>query len=289
MRRVSLCFQSKRNRPDGSYATSDIFVPHPNTQGAYKYATRSDSTVVLINGKKFDPTPIEEELKKLPAVEEAIVFGQNRERPGIMVFRSGREVDGKPSDMVNRVISHLNPTLPPHARILPELILYMRNGTPWPKSSKGTVLRSQAEEYFKNDIDHIWKCYESSDPTNDTKIRADNVQVLERVIGNIVEQVVDRRIAMDEDFFMAGVDSMQATTIRKKIMDKVDMKTPLPTNAVFEQQNIRKFVVQSNVGAMADLSQSVQVSNHWPRNGSGKEVRTRHYAKDGRSVHKRQR
>lgn len=198
--------------------------------------------MVLINGKKFDPTPIEDELKKLGVIDEAIVFGQNRERPGVMVFRSSRPVVGRASDMVNRAIQNLNARSPPHARILPELILYMRHGTHWPKSSKGTALRIKAEDVFKADIDHMWECYEKADPSNDSKVGTEDGQVLERVVSNIVEQIVDRRLGSDEDFFMAGVDSMQATAIRKKLLDKVNMKEPLPTNAVFEQQNIRGLV-----------------------------------------------
>lgn len=36
------------NQPDGSYATSDLFVKHPTIPDAYKYIGRIDDTLVMV-------------------------------------------------------------------------------------------------------------------------------------------------------------------------------------------------------------------------------------------------
>ena len=54
---------AKRNREDGSYATSDLFMPHPSIPDAWRYHSRSDSQLTLITGKKFDPAPLEDAIK----------------------------------------------------------------------------------------------------------------------------------------------------------------------------------------------------------------------------------
>ncbi len=48
-------YKAKKNRPDGSFATADLFAPHPEIPHAWKYHSRADSQLTLITGKKFDP------------------------------------------------------------------------------------------------------------------------------------------------------------------------------------------------------------------------------------------
>ncbi|KAF8473851.1 hypothetical protein BDZ91DRAFT_759228 [Kalaharituber pfeilii] len=48
---------AKHNRPDGSYATSDIFLW--KRDGKWQYRYRNDALLVLGTGKQFDPDPIE--------------------------------------------------------------------------------------------------------------------------------------------------------------------------------------------------------------------------------------
>lgn len=39
------------NCDDGSYATKDLFEPHPEIPHAWKYIARLDDTIVLVNGE----------------------------------------------------------------------------------------------------------------------------------------------------------------------------------------------------------------------------------------------
>jgi hypothetical protein len=48
------------NRPDGSYATKDLFTPHPSIPDAWKYFARLDDTLVLMNGEKVVPLAFEQ-------------------------------------------------------------------------------------------------------------------------------------------------------------------------------------------------------------------------------------
>ena len=53
----------KNNNPDNSYSTSDLFIPHPTREGAYKFVGRLDDTLVQVNGEKTQPLSIELTLK----------------------------------------------------------------------------------------------------------------------------------------------------------------------------------------------------------------------------------
>lgn len=43
------------NRPDGSYATKDLFLQHPEHTSWYKYVGRLDDTLTQTLGEKTNP------------------------------------------------------------------------------------------------------------------------------------------------------------------------------------------------------------------------------------------
>jgi acyl-coenzyme A synthetase/AMP-(fatty) acid ligase len=51
--------QTMSNRPNGDYATSDAYVKHASLAGAFKFVGRLDDTLVMVNGEKTNPVPIE--------------------------------------------------------------------------------------------------------------------------------------------------------------------------------------------------------------------------------------
>jgi hypothetical protein len=41
--------QTKTNREDGSYATGDLYQPHPTKQNVWRYAGRGDDVIVMVS------------------------------------------------------------------------------------------------------------------------------------------------------------------------------------------------------------------------------------------------
>lgn len=57
------------NRPDGSYATGDLFAPHPDGRGGWKYERRKEEIIVHSHGLKSDPLASQcqtEDLNRFP-------------------------------------------------------------------------------------------------------------------------------------------------------------------------------------------------------------------------------
>ena len=73
------------NRPDGAYATKDLFLKHPDME-AYKYYARLDDTIVLVNGEKVIPLALEGSVRQDPAVAEVLVFGAQKASIGMIVI-----------------------------------------------------------------------------------------------------------------------------------------------------------------------------------------------------------
>jgi hypothetical protein len=196
--------------------------------------------VILNNGKKFDPIPIEEGFRELDFVEEAIVFGQNKESPGVLVFPSRPGSLPETSHLIH-ALPAINMNLPSYAQIVPELVVIIQFGRDWPKSSKGTALRNKAEEIFSKEIEQARHHYETGNGPRLENGRplGPGPSGLEGMVAGLISHHIRQSIGPNEDLFMAGVDSIMATNIRRALMRRI--QRPLPTNVVFEQRTVKKF------------------------------------------------
>jgi hypothetical protein len=139
------------NRPDGSYATKDLFLRHNEHHNWYKYIGRLDDTLVQILGEKTNPgaraelvlspgvsvadhvqVPIELVIRgNSPYVAEAIVFGAGRPQVGCLILPSefGKELSKDREAFLEKiwpVIEEANAQAPTHSRLLPEMVYILK-------------------------------------------------------------------------------------------------------------------------------------------------------------------
>ncbi len=214
---------AKTNRPDGSFATADLFAPHPSIPNAWKYHSRADSQLTLITGKKFDPAPLEDAIATHPLLDDVLVFGNGQQFPGVLLFRS-KEASSMPDrEIIEDIWPHikkLNAEGQAHTRISRAMLVVMQDDAPaLEKSSKGTILRAQAEKTFANEIS---RAYANADapingdmPDNDPQPAIDDDGVPAAVL-DIVKSVLNSETAIpgDVDLFSYGVDSVACMQIR---------------------------------------------------------------------------
>ncbi|TVY30049.1 Adenylate-forming reductase [Lachnellula hyalina] len=204
---------AKTNRSDGSYATGDVFEPHPHIKNAWKYHNRSDSQITLLTGKKFDPAPFEDAIcSSSNIVRDVVIFGNERQYPGALVFLCRSTGENKEEESWN-VISKHNDKVEIHGRIDRNMIVWISADELKPeKSSKGTILRGPTEERFAAYIDDLYE------GTNQLPLTS-NVPDSEvgSVTASIVHEVIGFELKDDEDFYQHGVDSTKATKIRSKL------------------------------------------------------------------------
>ncbi|KAL9003614.1 MAG: hypothetical protein Q9188_003522 [Gyalolechia gomerana] len=77
---------SNSDQPPGSYHSKDIFSPHPRIPNARKHVGRIDDRITLLNGEKFLPLAVEGRIQEHVLVKAAVVFGNMRPLPGILVL-----------------------------------------------------------------------------------------------------------------------------------------------------------------------------------------------------------
>jgi len=244
---------AKRNREDGSYATSDLFAPHPTIEGAWRYHSRADSQMTLITGKKFDPAPLEAAIatavESRDVLEDVLIFGNGMPYPGMLLFKSKAAESMNDEDVRERVwkvVEKLNSEAQDHARVPQSMLVPMRTlETPLEKSSKGTILRGAVEKRFQAEIEGA---YIGGDEMNGEQEQVSDEQLPQK-IQKIVEGVVRRKGALTAttDLFSYGVDSVAGMQIRQKL------RRLLPEDASQVPIN-----VVEDCGSVAKLAQYVQ-------------------------------
>lgn len=228
--------RAKMNREDGSYATADLFEPHPLIPGAWRYHSRADAQIALANGKKFDPAPLEGAILAGCAgvLRDVLVFGAGREAAGALLFPISAETStAAVIESAWPGIQALNETSPSHGRLARSMLVVPSpeecNGLP--KSSKGTIMRRQAEERYG---DLIEKAYDNgSDQPVANHVSEEDMPA---AVVSKFTQVLGRELATDKDLYAQGVDSISCVQVRKLLERELLPQgcVPLPTNIVYD-------------------------------------------------------
>lgn len=204
---------AKTNRPDGSYATSDLFEPHPRIKNALRYHSRNDSQITLLTGKKFDPAPLEDAIcSGSKFIKDVVIFGNERQYPGALIFSSSDTV--ATFNDIWEAISRANEHSEAHSRIGRNMIvLVAADEAPPEKSSKGTVLRGPTEQIFAKEIEQL---YLVSQHLPSSEASMEDSEIIS-VVRSIVHRVLGSNLSDQEDFYQHGVDSIKSTQIRSDI------------------------------------------------------------------------
>ncbi|KAF8441638.1 L-aminoadipate-semialdehyde dehydrogenase [Boletus edulis BED1] len=236
------------NQPDGSYATKDLFIKHPTIPDAYKYIGRVDDTLIMVNGEKTNPVPIELTLRSSPHIVDAIVFGARRTQIGALILPSEAAQHFSQDEFIRSITSTValaNAEAPSHSQLFTEALVFLPYGTQIPRADKGSILRPKVYREFEKEIERVYKRLEG-EVGSEGKIRVEKEGearvVVRDVIGRMIERPIDG-LEDDTDLFDFGLDSLQSGRIRNAIQREIDLggKT-LSINAVFEHPSITKCV-----------------------------------------------
>ncbi|KAI4708608.1 putative secondary metabolism biosynthetic enzyme [Alternaria sp. Ai002NY15] len=226
------------NLPDGSYATKDLFEPHPTIEKAWKYIARLDDTIVLVNGEKFNPVMMEGTIRSHRAVTETVVFGSGRPYLGVLVVPAIEDMpESKVVDEVWPVIEAANQTAEAYARISRDMVQILPYGCQFPRTDKGSVIRQQFYKQYAKEIDNA----HDAAATAQGDLKTLTVPELEDFLRTVlVKQLTQAgEVGRTADFFSLGLDSLQSIQIRTEILKNVDIgDKKLGQNVVFDHPSI---------------------------------------------------
>ncbi|KAJ7355604.1 L-aminoadipate-semialdehyde dehydrogenase [Mycena albidolilacea] len=235
------------NRPDGSYATKDLFLRHPERNNWYKYIGRLDDTLVQTLGEKTNPVPIELAIRgNSPYVAEAIVFGAGKPQTGCLILPSDLAKDLSNAEIMEKiwpVVEQANAQAPTHSRILPEMIEILPYGTQIPIATKMSILRPACYTKFKDIIEGVYARFEQEGDEG-SKLRLEKSELEQFILNAIVKALGPvKSVNLDSkvDLFAFGVDSLQGTRIRNVFQKDLFLSgNILGQNVVYEHPSVEK-------------------------------------------------
>ncbi|KAF2177428.1 male sterility protein [Zopfia rhizophila CBS 207.26] len=228
------------NMPDGSYATKDLFEPHPTIEAAWKYIARLDDTIALVNGEKFNPVMMEGMIRSHKAVNETIIFGAGRPYLGILVVPSSATEGQSEEQIVDQIFAEIdaaNQTVEAYARISRDMVKILPRDCEFPRTDKGSVIR---QAFYKQFAKEINDAYDSVAVSN-ANLKTLALDELQDFIRDVLQKALTdvKEIQFDTDFFSLGLDSLQSIQMRMEILKTVDIgNNQLGQNVVFEYPSI---------------------------------------------------
>ncbi|ERF68364.1 hypothetical protein EPUS_06780 [Endocarpon pusillum Z07020] len=250
---------AKTNRADSSYATADLLEKHPTKLNAWRYHSRADAQINLINGKKFDPEPLESAIVskcESHLILDVLIFGEGENYPGALIFVR-KCADQNPENILDQLwptIEEVNHHNPSHARLskgMIKLIFHESETVPaLEKSSKGTILRGKAHQRYHGQIRQVYDG-QATDPDLGYSIHKKSDLVA--AIARLVERTTNRSLAHDEDFFEHGIDSVACIQIRQAIQNML----------TGSQQRVKDKPQQARSGGVGNTKSDLFGTSFW--------------------------
>lgn len=227
--------------PPNSFRSRDLFAPHPTRPNLWKYLSRLDDRLTLVNGEKVLPLPIEGRIRQDRMVQEAAVFGIGRSVPGVIIFRSHDAKDISDDEFFAAVwpaVEDANARAESFSRIPKELVILIAADTEYPKTDKGTFIRARIYDQFKDEIETKYSDFENG-CLGDLTLE---IPELEKWLLSEFRKELGVTLERDADFYQAGIDSLQSTRMWSSIKKQIDLggnHASLSRNVLYETGNIR--------------------------------------------------
>lgn len=145
------------------FRTKDLFSPHPTKPGLWKYRCRKDDLVLLSGEIKMYAGAIEEAISAHPAIGAAVVGGQYRSRPFLLVEPAiPVTTNNQKAEFMNEIWPAVEAENEKHhesARLERELVLIVGSEKKMVRTPKGTVDRKATLSAFEDEVDDVYKSW----------------------------------------------------------------------------------------------------------------------------------
>ncbi|KAI0164556.1 acetyl-CoA synthetase-like protein [Hypoxylon sp. FL1284] len=231
--------------PPGSYHSGDLFSPHPTVPWAWKYVARADDRVTLLSGEKILPLSMEGIIRESPLVREALMVGNDRLVPALLVFRSMAAAELSDDEFLAAIqpyIDTANGIADEFARLTPDMIAPLGADVEYPATDKNNIIRRAANASFEEVISNLYNKDQDAAIVGSGKHLKLDIEQLEQFISKLINQQAGVEVPdMEADLFAAGIDSLRAAQVRRLLQRHLDLGgNLLPTNVVYDAGSVAK-------------------------------------------------
>ncbi|KAI1820520.1 acetyl-CoA synthetase-like protein [Xylaria intraflava] len=235
---------------DTEYSTKDLFAPHPTEPGRWLCVGRADDVVVLSNGEKVQPVDIEACVASHPAVQSALVVGNRRFHPAVLLELRGQPPSSKPAldalldKIYAEAVEKANASSPSHARIFRSNMMLMVPGKPFLRTDKGTVKRPAMLRSYEKEIDAFYENLEAEEAKALSRdMDVSSAQAIADALREIINVIMKKELNDDDNLFAAGFDSLlvfQVLGALRTAAERAKIDTPLGPTLIYSNPTLEK-------------------------------------------------
>jgi hypothetical protein len=228
------------------YRTKDCFSKHPFEAGLWKYESRIDDIVVLSNGEKLNPVPMEGIINRCPGIKGCLVVGQGHFQTALLV----EPKEGGPDHQhlmhdLETYLQQANKVTSRYGRIDSDNVVFTTSDKPFVRTGKGTVQRAKSVSLYKAEVDSLYglekesekeSTYHELDLSSPSMARSTLQAFIAEEIGLSAGE-----LKLDADFFAFGMDSLQVLSLAKAMTAARPRKQPpIHPALIYEHPTISK-------------------------------------------------
>ncbi|KAM0814113.1 putative Carrier domain-containing protein [Seiridium cardinale] len=217
------------------YYTKDLFTRHPNKPNLYEYFGRRDDIIVLANGEKVNPIPLEQHVQGHASVLGALLVGNEKSQTALLVEpKEPLDKDSQASflEFLWPQVVEANTHIPGPGRVAPGKVICAASDKPFARTAKNTLIRKVTERSYKDEIDAAYSTSDEQGSIANVSLAPTIKTVYEpSSLINFLRQVLATyfppaaTIGEDEDFFAYGLDSVQTLGITGRLKQNLQAQT----------------------------------------------------------------
>ncbi|KAL3959271.1 hypothetical protein ACCO45_007433 [Purpureocillium lilacinum] len=210
------------------WSTGDLFKPHPTLPDHWMYHGRADNVIVFSNGEKLNPVTIEETMLGDPRIKGALVVGDQKFQPALILEPHVAPADKEAADALIEeiwpLVEQANKDTVTHGRIARELVVLSDPAMPFLRAAKGSVQRGPTVREYKDFVEELYLRMDEGveiqdaiglDLSSKEHLAQSIVEVIHARIGN-------ERVGPSTDLFAAGMDSLQVISLSKILRSSLE-------------------------------------------------------------------
>ncbi|PYH46069.1 acetyl-CoA synthetase-like protein [Aspergillus saccharolyticus JOP 1030-1] len=227
------------------FSTKDLYRPHPTLANHWTYVGRADDIIVFSNGEKLNPTTIEGAVMGHAGVRGAQVVGTNYFHAALIIEPANHpQTEQEKQQLLDNIwpiVEKVNVETVAHGRISRDYMFLSDPERPFPRAGKGTIQRAMVVKVYSEDIDRIFTT------TSDASVVAVDLNLTSKegwdaTMRKLVQSVLKLpTLCMDQNFFAAGADSLQAIQLARSLRASLGKATGVSSTSTVDAQTIYSY------------------------------------------------
>ncbi|KAG6356843.1 hypothetical protein INS49_014717 [Diaporthe citri] len=208
---------------ENPFYTKDLFTQHPTKPNLYKYYGRKDDILVLANGEKVNPIPLEQLVQADASLKGVLLTGNGRTQTVLIIEPKDTLDDAGGTQLLVKLwprSEQANGHVAGPGRVSRGMVICATPEKPFASTGKGTIIRKLTQDDYQEDIDRLYEGSAGKQRLVTISLKAKQKTVYEDAdVIAFLRQVLAisfppaPTIAENEDFFASGLDSIQTMEI----------------------------------------------------------------------------